>query len=164
MALVTKNDIRSTETHSYALKGLGEIRYVDLPRGYIKIINDFPQKCLIRETFPIIGTKYVHKVMAPMLMKVMEFIRHKVEYDAEWEYILHGSIFNPRHMWYHKNKPISMHAFAAAVDINPWENQPGTPGTIPQHIIHLFESNGFKWLGHMDRPDPMHFEVDIDKL
>lgn len=151
------------ESHTYTISGLGTIRYVDLPRGHIKIINDFPKKYLVKKTFPLIGTKYIHKAMVDPLMNVMGIILEFVQYDSTWEYIIHGSLYNPRHMWYHRNKPLSRHAFAAAIDINPWENPPGARGTIPMHIVEMFEKCGFDWGGRWkrNRRDDMHFEIRV---
>ncbi len=153
-------DPEQVKVHS--LGKFGEIRYVDLPRGYIKIVNDFFQRYMVKVKLPYVGDRWVHRAMAPKLLSALDHIVHMSQYDATWEYIEHLSIYNPRHMWYRATKPLSRHAFGLAFDVNPWENMPGTDGKIPIHIAQFFEKQGFKWGGRWSRKkDPMHFELKI---
>ncbi|MCP5080687.1 MAG: M15 family metallopeptidase [Alphaproteobacteria bacterium] len=67
-------------------------------------------------------------------------------------------------------KRLSVHAFAAAIDINVkhahyWKwTKPGSNGTypwrnkIPQAIVDVFERHGFIWGGRWYHYDSMHFE------
>jgi len=151
-----------SEIASHSLGDFGEIRYVDLPRGYIKIVNDFPKKYLVKAELPYVGPKWLHKAMVEPLTTSLRIIEHHSRYDMAWEYIEGISIFNPRHQWYKSNKPLSRHAFGLAFDINHWENLPGTRGLIPIHIVEIFERNGFLWGGRWKkRLDPMHFQLKI---
>jgi hypothetical protein len=158
MAPELQYDTEKVKVHS--LGRFGTIRYVDLPRGYIKIVNDFFQKNMIKVKLPFVGDRWIHKEMKEPLLAVLNHIVHVSQYDPEWEYIEHLSIYNPRHMWYRATKPLSRHAFGVAVDVNPWENLPGTDGVIPPHIVGCFKTKGFKWGGDFDKKkDPMHFEL-----
>jgi hypothetical protein len=150
-------DTEQVKVHS--LGKYGTIRYVDLPRGHIRIVNDFFQKYMVKVKLPYIGHRWVHKEMATLLVECLEHIVHVCQYDSEWEYIEHIGIFNPRHMWYRATKPLSKHAFGIAMDINPWENMPGTDGKIPLVIVQFLEKKGFKWGGRWPKKDPMHFEM-----
>jgi hypothetical protein len=54
---------------------------------------------------------------------------------------------------------ISLHAWGAAVDLNPSTNKLGQEdGDMHPGIIQCFEANGFFWGGRFGRPDPMHFQ------
>ena len=140
----------------------GAIEYVDLPRGFVKIVNDFETKYLVKVRLPITGKMVrCHKSMANPLIKVLDEIVSRSQYDPEYEYIYDIQIWCPRHMWYLSTKPLSRHAFGLAVDINPSDNLPGTDGTVPPGIVDLFESNGFTWGGRWKKKDPMHFELRL---
>ena len=147
---------------SEGIEGYGTIEYVDLPQGYIKIKNDFFKKWMVKVELPFVGWRRIHKAMKEPLLKVLNHIVHVSQYDSTWEYIEHLSCYNPRHMWRKRNKPLSMHAYGLAVDVNPWENLPGTEGVIPTHIVGCFKSNGFDWGGDFRYTDPMHFEIHIE--
>ena len=55
-----------------------------------------------------------------------------------------------------RSKKISPHAWGIAIDLDPDTNQMGTPGSMNQRIIEIFESFGFIWGGGFN--DPMHFQ------
>jgi hypothetical protein len=152
------------EIASHSLGRYGEIRYTELPRGHIKIVNNFVQDFLVKADLPFVGgKKMIHRMMLDPLVSTLETIEEFCQWDSGWEYIEGLSIFNPRHQWYKSNKPLSRHAFALAVDVNHWENLPGTRGTIPMHIVELFERNGFLWGGRWKKSDPMHFQLKLQK-
>lgn len=150
------------EISSRSLGRFGEIRYIDLPRGYIKIVNSFVKDFLVKVELPYVGKKWLHKAMVEPLISALKIIEHHSQYDMAWEYIEGISIFNPRHQWYKANKPLSRHAFGLACDINSWENLPGTRGTIPMHIVEVFERCGFVWGGRWKRRlDVMHIQLCV---
>lgn len=55
---------------------------------------------------------------------------------------------------------ISTHAWGIALDLNPFENQQGSPGKMDAGIIQIFRNAGFKWGGDWQgkAKDPMHFQ------
>ncbi|MEM8685967.1 MAG: M15 family metallopeptidase [Pseudomonadota bacterium] len=73
-------------------------------------------------------------------------------------------------------KRLSVHAFAAAIDINVkyahyWKwTKPGSSGTypwrnrIPEEIVEIFERHGFIWGGRWYHYDTMHFEYRPELL
>jgi hypothetical protein len=148
------------EVGRHSIAGFGEICYVELPRGHVKIINDFQSKWLVKAEIPHYGKKYLHKKMVEPLTNSIVELYGRAEWDNDYEYwIEHLSIFCPRHMWRKKDKPLSRHAFALAVDINPWENQPGTVGAIPLCVGEIFEKHGFSWGARWRYKDWMHFQL-----
>lgn len=63
---------------------------------------------------------------------------------------------------YEKQKILSPHAFAAAVDMNPAKNKQGSSSTtFPDWYIAAWQTAGFTWGGRFSgkRIDPMHFEL-----
>ena len=87
MAPELQYDTEQVKVHS--LGRFGTIRYVDLPRGYIKIVNDFFQKNMVKVELPFVGERWIHKEMKEPLLKVLNHIVHVSQYDPEWEYDLY---------------------------------------------------------------------------
>lgn len=58
---------------------------------------------------------------------------------------------------------ISCHAFGAAIDLNPAQNQmnyDGNRGAMPDAVVQIFKSEGWYWGGDFkSRKDPMHFQA-----
>ena len=56
---------------------------------------------------------------------------------------------------------ISYHAYGAAIDIAPTQNEQGQKPTIPLWFVQCWTSAGFTWGGtfHGSRVDGMHFEL-----
>jgi len=59
---------------------------------------------------------------------------------------------------------LSTHAWGAAVDLDPVNNELGKPyaendGMMPLQIIQAFDEEGWEWGGKWQRPDCMHFQA-----
>jgi hypothetical protein len=59
---------------------------------------------------------------------------------------------------------LSLHAWGAAIDIDPERNGLGVEwrdgaGMLPRFVIDIFRSEGWTWGGDFSRPDAMHFEA-----
>jgi len=65
----------------------------------------------------------------------------------------------PRHKLHRRDKPLSMHSWGIAVDLNPRTNAYGAPGDMPPEFVAAFEAAGWKWGGRWKHPDPMHFQA-----
>jgi len=63
--------------------------------------------------------------------------------------------FRPRR----RSHALSVHAWAAAIDLNPMENDPGSKGNIPEEAVTIFEEEGWNWGGRWKKSDPMHFQA-----
>lgn len=66
--------------------------------------------------------------------------------------------WSPRHMMGDPTRPLSLHAWGLAIDIDQDANPVGSPGTIPSKVVGIFKDHGFLWGGDWDTSDPMHFE------
>jgi D-alanyl-D-alanine carboxypeptidase-like protein/putative peptidoglycan binding protein len=78
--------------------------------------------------------------------------RGLVEQIRSW-----GGIYNFRAIR-GTTRRLSLHAFGAALDLNPDTNRLGTEGDMSPAIVEVFEHHGFFWGGRFHRPDPMHFQ------
>jgi len=61
-----------------------------------------------------------------------------------------------RHMLWNPSKPLSDHARACALDLNPATNKYGTTGDLPDQILDIFCSWGWDVGRDWSTPDPMH--------
>lgn len=123
----------------------------------------------------------VHRVVEPYLREALT----RVQVTCPG-YVIHrmGS-YNFRHMQNNPEKPLSMHAYGAAVDINPSDNSPQKykkglapkaytreymrrwPQGLPSAFVQCFTSCGFSWGSDWDEDgntddhtflDPQHME------
>lgn len=122
---------------------------------------------------------YVHKKLATILVttlqQVWDHARKLVkvahgdlttaQYDALTTQFLanlglnqFGGTFNFRPI--RGSKAISLHAYGAAIDIDPSHNELGaTEGRMPFWVVTIFKDNGWMWGGDFQgRKDWMHFQ------
>jgi hypothetical protein len=71
----------------------------------------------------------------------------------------YGGCWVARHIDFNPSKPISMHGWGLAVDINVSTNGLGQRPTLDPRIVEIFDRWGFVWGGRWSRPDGMHFEL-----
>lgn len=65
----------------------------------------------------------------------------------------------PRHNRWDSTMPLSVHTWAAAIDIDPKENGIGVKTNIPAWVIKILQTWGAVWGGDWKSyPDPMHFQ------
>lgn len=117
----------------------------------------------------------IHRLVEPYLREAVRRARavcpdHQIQ-------VLGGHVF--RHMRHDPARPLSMHAFGCAVDVNPAMNaahefnakNPAPapfgdswakrwPAGLPRGFVAAFQSVGFAWGGNWRTfCDPMHFEL-----
>jgi hypothetical protein len=63
-------------------------------------------------------------------------------------------------------KAISMHAFAAAIDIDVRDNEQGTAGRMHPRAVEIMERHSLLWGGRFKGKsiDPQHFEISDETL
>lgn len=65
----------------------------------------------------------------------------------------------PRHMRWDAAFDLTVHTWAAALDVDPQQNGVGMKGNIPAWVIAILQSWGATWGGEWKSyPDPMHFQ------
>lgn len=104
----------------------------------------------------LLGTVTCHRLVFPQLHAAMTEI---AEAGLSGEIGDYGGCYVPRFIDRDPNKPLSMHAFGLAFDVNVSTNQLGTRGDQHPKVVEILERWGFAWGGRWARPDPMHFEL-----
>jgi len=124
---------------------------------------------------------HVHRIVEPYLREALRRARISC---PDYEITRMGS-HNHRHIRHDVSRPLSVHAFGAAVDINPHQNQGKTfargtapeawtpewfaiwPHSVPEAFVQAMASCGFAWGSDWNEDgdtsdhtfvDPMHFE------
>lgn len=110
-----------------------------------------------------IKTLTVNKAVATSLLKVFNEILDRCGHDQKKIDTIRASVYAgcyaPRNIRGSGN--ISNHAYAAAIDLDPENNQLGRKvGTMSPIIVTAFKNEGWLWGGdYKGRKDWMHFEA-----
>lgn len=73
----------------------------------------------------------------------------------------YSGAFAPRHMLHDPRRPVSVHAYGAAIDFEAAWNGYGVPlerAGINREVVRCFEECGWEWGGRWGEPDAMHFQ------
>jgi hypothetical protein len=135
---------------------IGTLHFEVLDDGFIRPDPAWVAANIAYADVPIIGEVTCHRLLLPQLYAAL------AEVEAEGlagEVYQYGGCYVPRFIDRDPNKPLSMHAFGLAIDINTPTNQLGTQGDMDPRVVEIFERWGFVWGGRWSRPDPMHFEL-----
>jgi hypothetical protein len=147
------------ESVGHAEGGLiGTMAFRILKTGFIEPDPAWVVANIARGPVPILGTVTCHRILFPQLGAAL----HEIESRGLAHLINrreYGGCYVPRFVDRNPTKPLSMHAFGLAVDLNVSQNYLGTRGNMDPRIVGIFERWGFVWGGRWGRPDPMHFEL-----
>ncbi|HEX9890169.1 MAG TPA: M15 family metallopeptidase [Nitriliruptorales bacterium] len=133
--------------------------YVDLGDGLIVIDAAWVHKWIVTVDLPFLGRTRCHRLMVPQLIRALEQIGNE-GLHGHFDRSQFAGCWVPRHIDWDPSKPLSMHAWGLAVDINSRDNALGARPTMHPRIVEIFQSWGFEWGGHWTRPDGMHFELE----
>ncbi|MFC6659384.1 M15 family metallopeptidase [Deinococcus multiflagellatus] len=102
----------------------------------------------------------VHQLVAGPLVATWVELRRRGLVDKLRTY---NGAFAPRHMGHDRNRPLSVHAFGAALDFDAAWNGYGVPldrMQINRDVVRTFEECGWHWGGRWADPyeDGMHFQ------
>ena len=106
----------------------------------------------------ILGNVTCHRLVFPQLHAAMTEIAEAGLAD-EIDTNDYGGCYVPRFIDRDPKKPLSMHAFGLAFDINVSDNYLGTRGDQHPKVVEILARWGFEWGGLWEHPDPMHFEM-----
>ena len=129
-----------------------------LRNGFIEPDRAWVAANIVSGSVPILGTVSCHRLMFPQLQAALTEISNQ-GLAGEIRPEQYGGCFVPRFIDRDPGKPLSMHAFGLAVDLNTSTNQLGTRGDMHPDVVAIFQKWGFDWGGTWSRPDPMHFEL-----
>ncbi|MEA2432872.1 MAG: hypothetical protein QOG54_329 [Actinomycetota bacterium] len=135
---------------------IGSMSFTILKNGFIIPDPAWVASNIAIGDVPLIGSVTCHRLMFPQLRAALSEIE-----SAGLSSELHTAdgCYVPRFIDRDPGKPLSMHAFGLAIDLNAATNQLGTRGDMDPQIVEIFERWGFDWGGRWARPDPMHFEL-----
>jgi hypothetical protein len=137
---------------------IGSMSFRILKDGFIDPDPAWEAANIVRGSVPILGTVTCHRLLYPQLYRAMEEIS-KEGLAGLVDPSEYGGCYVPRFIDRNPDKPLSMHAFGLAFDINVSSNHLGTRGDMDPRIVEIVERWGFEWGGRWERPDPMHFEL-----
>lgn len=102
----------------------------------------------------------VHRIVAPILIATWAEI---VKLGLAKELRTYNGAFAARHMGHDRTRPLSVHAFGAAIDFDAAWNGYGVPlerMQINREVVKVFEECGWHWGGRWSDPyeDGMHVQ------
>lgn len=145
----------------------GDFAYRDLPGTDAEIaIDEAWQKAnLAIVELPGVGKFKVHAEVITNFERVFDLIWERTDgHPEKWIEVaeVRGAIagaWSPRHTLHKIDRPLSLHSWGIAIDLNVARNGYGQPSHQPPEMIEAFRMAGFRWGGDFRVPDPMHFEV-----
>lgn len=137
---------------------VGQMRFQILPNGFIRPDPSWVTANIVTASVPILGSVRCHRLLIPRLQAALEAVQrsglsHLIRPND------YGGCYVPRFIDRDPTKPLSLHAFGLAVDLNVSTNGLGSRGDLDPRVVQAFERVGFIWGGRWARPDPMHFEL-----
>ena len=137
---------------------IGTMTFQILKNGFIRPDPSWVEANIVQGEVPILGFVTCHRFLFPRLAGAMDQIEELGLADLI-EPRQYGGCYVPRFIDRDPSKPLSMHAFGLAVDLNVKDNPLGSAGNMDPRVVEVFDDWGFEWGGFWDRPDPMHFEL-----
>jgi D-alanyl-D-alanine carboxypeptidase-like protein len=148
-------------TGSMAARSFGSFRYVINSDGTIAQDAAWVRANIVGARVPILGSVRCHRLIIPQLTAALSEIERAGLAGAIDLADFHrsGGCYVARTQLWDPARPLSMHAWGLALDINVAPNGYGaTPHQDPR-LVATFERWGFRWGGRWSPPDGMHFEL-----
>lgn len=141
-------------TRGQLVRIFGDIKYVNTEGGQIKITNDWAKKNMVKAELPIVGKRWVHRKLEDYFATALRLI----ELEGFGGEITQFGTWSPRHILHNPKKPLSLHSWGIACDINWFENHYKGESKLHPIVVNAFKSIGFTWGGDWRTKDPMHFQ------
>ncbi|MFA5445365.1 MAG: M15 family metallopeptidase [Bacteroidales bacterium] len=109
------------------------------------------------KTFKIMVNR---KITLNLLCAFAEIKRHNrtLPVEQRWSPLV-LQCYCPRHMRWDAAYALTVHTWAAAIDVDPKKNGVGMKSNIPAWVIAILQAWGATWGGEWKSyPDPMHFQ------
>lgn len=152
------SDERSFHSGASAQKAIGNFRFVTNEDGTISQDRGWVARHITTRSVPLLGEVTCHRVMLPQLEGALAEIRDR-GLSASVKPGQYGGCYAPRFIERDGTKPLSMHAWGLAVDINVADNPAGASPKMDPAVVAIFEKWGFRWGGRWSKPDGHHFEL-----
>jgi hypothetical protein len=134
----------------------GEFEYVTRQDGSIVIVGEWVQQNIVK--VPINeNVLQIHRLIEPQVKNILIDLgcANLIE---EFDITHGGGGFCPRHILWNHSKPLSLHSWGIAIDLNPIKYPYGSTLKPRNDVIDIFTANGFSWGGYWQTKDPMHLE------
>ncbi|MDQ3972985.1 MAG: M15 family metallopeptidase, partial [Actinomycetota bacterium] len=150
---------RAFLTGAAARRAFEPYSYIDNGDGTIQIDAGWVRRNIVSAPMPILrGNVLCHRLMIDQLRGALQEIA-----DRGLAHLIdpsqYGGCWVARHIDWSPSKPLSMHSWGLAVDLNVSTNGLGRIPTMDPRIVEVFDRWGFVWGGRWRRPDGMHFEL-----
>jgi len=140
-----------------ALIGLEPFDYLDPGDGTIMIDPTWVERYIVTAPVPILGSVRCHEaIVAPLGAALQQIVDEGLAGSVDADD--YGGCWVPRRIDRDPAKPLSMHAWGLAIDLNVATNALGATPTMEARVVEIFRTHGFVWGGTWARPDGMHFE------
>jgi hypothetical protein len=141
-----------------AQRAIGNFRYTTNEDGTISQDRAWVAKHITQRNVPLLGEVTCHRVMLPQLEGALTEIRDS-GLSASIKPGQYGGCYAPRFIQRDGSKPLSMHAWGLAVDLNVGDNPVGARPRMDPEVVAIMEKWGFRWGGRWSPPDGHHFEL-----
>ncbi|MQA04013.1 MAG: hypothetical protein GEV07_15230 [Streptosporangiales bacterium] len=149
---------KSFVTGDDAARAFGTFSYRYSADGTITPDPAWVRENIRTERVPILGKVTCHRLMLPQLRGALADVVEAGLAD-EINSDEYAGCYVPRFIENNPNRPISLHTWGIAVDLNVPGNQRGTSGEMDRRVVAIFKKWGFAWGGDWSYTDPMHFEL-----
>lgn len=141
-----------------AQRAIGNFRYTANADGTISQNQSWVSQRITKKTVPLLGEVICHRTMLPQLEGALTEIRD-LGLSASIKPEQYAGCYVPRFIQRDGSKPLSMHAWGLAVDINVADNPVGARPKMDPQVVAIMEKWGFRWGGRWSPPDGHHFEL-----
>lgn len=141
-----------------AQKAIGSFKYTGNEDGTIRQDAGWVAKNIKSANVPMLGRVQCHKAMFTQLAAALAEIQ-EAGLSASIKPEQYGGCYVPRFVARDGSRPISMHAWGLAIDINTSDNPQGERPKMDPKVVEIFEKWGFRWGGRWSPPDGHHFEL-----
>lgn len=141
-----------------ARQAIGTFTYTTNPDGTISQDPGWVGRNIASANVPLLGRVRCHRVLLPQLQGALEQIQQAglgdlIKPDQ------YGGCHVARFIDNDSSRPLSMHAWGLAFDINTQDNPKGRQPQMDPRVVAIFERWGFRWGGRWSPPDGHHFEL-----
>jgi len=112
-------------------------------KGWVKPTNKSKEYRIVKAKLPIVGNKWVHEKIVPVLARFLEVVEDEGLADD-----LRGiGTYACRHIGRNPKRRLSIHSWGIAFDVDSGDNRMGKRGLINPRIRIIAEALGFHWGG-----------------
>jgi len=142
---------------SAAAKAFGAFSYRYYGDGTIQPDASWVARNITTADVPILGRVTCHRLMITQLRGALNEVVAAGLADTLHKF---DGCYVPRFIESNPTRPISLHTWGIAVDMDAGANGRGTAGHMDPGVVAIFKRWGFAWGGDWTYTDPMHFEMN----